>query len=386
MGFKDLIFGKVEFCVRDGFCELFLRSCKESGIVLYEVSASGNTINAFVRQYDVRHLIACAEKSGMQLDIIRRSGIPDLFFRYRRRLGVPAGLMSFILILLVLRSFIWSINISGLENIPEDEILLHLEEMGIKAGQFCENISCRDAEFSIYKAFEDVNWVNVRVSGTRLFVSISEVKVNEEYKEDIFSNIVAARDGEIVRADIFSGEGKIYPGTAVVKGDLLVSGVKTHRDGSVEFVDSNARILARTRNFIASTVPLEITVSRAVECKDVYLPTFFGFNLSELISVKGSYLTKSSSFFRSGDVTYPVGLIRIRSCNMTEEKISLTEPQALLIAFRDFSLNTLKLYERVQVSDIDFSVSFAQYCEISAVFVCEEDIAYKKSFTVNSEN
>lgn len=382
MNIREIMLGKVSFCAEGGFLQLFLGECKKLGAELFDVTVNGDGICAWVRQYDINLIFSAAKDSGMSISIIKRTGLPHIYLRYRKRLGVPVGMLVFILIISVLRSFIWSVDITGAENIPIEQIEAHLTALGVSDGSFCDGINCKDIEFSLYKNFPDINWVNVRLAGSRLIVDISERKVIAEYKDKSYSNVIAAKDGEIVRADIFSGEGYIYSGTAVVKGDLLVSGVINHRDGSVEFTDSNAFILARTKNFISSSIPLTVSVLKHEKCKDIYFPTFFGLSLLKLADVKNNYFTYSSVFFRSADITYPVGIVRLHTAQLIEEQISLAENQAVLLSFRDFSLNALKLYEKADVLSSQFAVSISDECEISAVFLCEEDIAQKKSFTV----
>ncbi len=383
---KDFVFGRVHFCATEGFFGLFLRECRKKGILLYEIRRTEDCISGYVSQMDVKPLFDCAAESGMKVEIISRKGLPDTFIRYRKRAGLPVGLFLFAVILLLLRSFVWSVDIQGLERIPADKLEATLSSLGVREGVFCESINCKDIEFSLYKMYDDISWVSVSLVGSRCFVNISEVKAEEEYKENIYSNIIAAKDGEIVRADIFSGEGNIYKGTAVVKGDLLVSGVKNHRDGTVEFVDSNAFILARTRNFITSTVPMELTVSVVNECKDNYFASFFGMCFPIVNNIKEYSFTESRYYFNSGDIVYPVFISRIHKYTLNETKISLSEGMAMLIAFRDFSLRALKLYSKTQVLESDVSAAFTSSCEISGKFLCEEDIAQKKSFTVEEEN
>lgn len=383
---KNFIFGKVSFCAAEGFCELFLRECRRKGILLYEIKRTDDSISGYVSQMDVKQLFECAAESGMRVEIISRRGLPDTFIRYRKRAGLPVGLFLFAVILLLLRSFVWSVDIQGLERIPADKLEETLASLGVSEGVFCESINCKDIEFSLYKMYDDISWVSVSIVGARCFVSISEVKAQEEYKEDIYSNIIAAKDGEIVRADIFSGEGELFKGTAVVKGDLLVSGIRNHRDGSVEFVDSNAVILARTRNFITSTVPEELTVSVIDTCKDNYFAGFFGLRFPMMNNIKEYNFTESRYCFRSGDVVYPIFLSRIHKYTLNETKISLSEGMAMLIAFRDFSFRALKLYSKAEVLEADITASFTSSCEISGKFLCEEDIAQKKSFTVEETN
>ncbi len=379
---SDFVFGCVVFCAQGGFCEEFISECSKRKIVICNLKRNGGKICGSVHYHDMESIFSAGEKSGMEISITSRKGLPDFIIRYRKRFGIPLGLLIFTLITAVLHSVIWSIDITGLEKIPEEEIVSVLENSGIKTGVFSEAVNCKELEYSLYDTFDDISWVNVHITGTRMFVDISEVKEKEHLKTEDYSNIIALKDGEIINAEIFCGEGKLYPGTAVVKGDLLVSGIVNHRDGSVKFVDSEAKIFARTKNFVSSTIPLSFSVKKLGVCKDIYLLSFFGVRLPLGISVKADSFTENRYYFSNPGVIFPIGLIRKHTYSFEEEEICLEEKSALLLTFRDFSLSVLKVYKNCEILSKSISVKFSGNAEIYGDFLCVEDIALKKSFTV----
>ncbi len=381
----DMIFGKISFSATEGFSDIFISDCRKNGLLLYNVIRTEDGIKAEVSHSDVGELMKTASKSGTRIIIQKREGIPDLIIRYRHRYGIPIGLFVFVIILAVLTSMIWSVDIEGADKIAYEEIEAVLEESGVRKGIFSSTVNCKDIEFSLYKRFDKLSWVSVTIIGSRAFVEVRERATEEQSKEEIYSNIVAAKDGEVVKAEIFCGEGEIYPGTAVVKGDLLVSGVKTYRDGAVEFVDSEARISARTTNHIFSSTPTEISVYKKSECKDNYFLYFFGLGLPLGIYVKGDDFTENRYFIKNSDVVFPVGLIREQRYTYSSVDLTLTENQALLIAFYDFALSALKLYEKCEILEKNLSLTVNSGVGINGNFLCVEDIALKKSFTVETE-
>ena len=380
--FSDFVFGLTSFLATDGFCDEFVAPCAEEKIIIFNMKRTGNEISGEVHQTDIKKLTEAAEKSGMSLEIKRRYGLPHIYYRYRKRFGIPAGLAVFILITAVLHSVIWSIDISPTEIIPKESIEAVLSDAGIKCGIFSAGISVKDAEMLLYEKFDDISWVNVRIVGTRLNVDISEVRFSEHQKETQYSNIVAAKDGEVTEAGIFRGEGKIHPGTAVVKGDLLISGIVNHRDGTVKFVDSEGRILARTKTFFRSIVPSNLTVKKLRKCKDIYLPVFFGIAMSDMVSVKDNCFTESEYFIDGGDVTVPVGAVRRFIYSPEECSIELSEDEARLICFRDFAFICLEHFRKAEILESNIEYSFSGGAEFSGSFISIEDIALKKTFTV----
>lgn len=379
----EFISGRISFKASDGFVDLFLGYCRSEGAELYSVTADDSGVCASVKHKDIEKVCSAALKSGMNIHITGRRGLRNLWLKYKRRYGIPAGLLIASFLTAVLSSVIWSIDISGNEEIPDEVIYEALEEAGVTKGMFRERVNCDDAEFCLANRLPQLSWVSVYVAGSRMFVEIREREKTEEPADTLsYSNIVAAKDGEIVRADIFTGDGKIYPGTAVLKGDLLVNGVVTMRDGGVKFVDSEAVITARTRNSICTSAATSFSAEAVVRCKDRYLLYFFGIRIPLGMRDKENTFTKTSYFFDSGDIVFPVGLIR-ENYTLTESRdIVLSEAQAAMLAFADFAESSFELCENSEVLESEISLNFSSQAYVSGEYLCIEDIALKKQFTV----
>lgn len=383
----DAIYGRISFCAREGFCELFLSLCNEKEIQLENVKRREDGIDADVRRFELKKVFEAASSSGMNIKITRRRGLPDILIKYRKRLGIPFGILLFAVIIGWLGCFVWSVDISVSENIiPYEEFVSVLEANGIRKGVLSRNIDYRDVEYILCEKYPQLQWINIRCVGSRIFVTARQREEQSFDKEEIYSNIVASKDGEIVRADIFSGEGVLYPGTAVVRGDLLVSGIDTFRDGAVRFLDAKAVINAITVNYVNCFSAREIQVKRTDYCKDRYLLYMFGLETVVLPCDKCENFTENAYFFSSSDVVFPLGIIRQNHKTMKAVSITLDEGQSSLLAFYDFSTASLALYEKVQVLEREISLNTEGGVSIDGRYKCIEDIAEKKRFTVESED
>lgn len=382
--FSEFLTGKIRFNAVNGFHELFLSNCKKNGVYLFDITKTELGLSACVKYSDVDLVYFAAEKSGMEIEVVKRSGMPHLFFKYKRRFGIPVGLFIGILITSVLSSTVWSVDISGYENIPLETLEELLRDVGIEKGCFGKNVNCDDAEAYLENKLEILSWVSVYRIGSRVFV---EVREREEQitgaDKLLYSNIIAAKDGEIVKANIFTGEGKFYPGSAVVKGDLLVNGVITMRDESVKFVNSDAQIIARTYNTVNCSAPKEFTAIKPVNCKNRYVLYLFGVAVPLGTSCKVDNFTDNNRFFDSGNVTFPVGIIRENYFSLEQTEVVLDDIQTALLAFCDFSKSSLEIYENAEIEDSKIDVNYTDsQVFIEARLVCYEDIAEKKYFTV----
>ncbi len=384
--FFEFIYGKVSFSVKNGFEDIFLSYCRLSGAQLFDMKKTENGLEAEVRYGDFDDIMKASEKSGMSLTVKKRYGLPYIFYRYRKRLGIPAGVFIFAVIIRILTLMIWSVDISGNNEISTEELMQCLSANGVKTGVFSDSIQKEDAEFILYSEFEELSWVKLYITGCRVFVDVRE-REKELAGEDknMYSNIVAAKDGEVVRADIFSGEGKIYPGTAVVMGDMLVGGVITFTDGSVKFVNSSARVLARTKNKLSVSTALKITAAEPQSYRERKSLYFFGITVPFGKSVKENCFTSDKRYFESADIVFPIGIYTDYTFSLTNTQIELSTAKASLIAFYDFSSASLALYSSAQVLERKIQLSFNSQANIEAEYLCIEDIALEKSFTVNDE-
>ncbi len=381
--FLSVVFaGRIGFTVRYGFTELFFKYCKENNIELHNLSADNEILRAEVRYSDKEKIFTAAQKSGMEIHIEYRKGVPDFVYRYRRRLGIPAGLLIFCLVTALLSSVIWSIDVAPTEHIKEEEILSLLNELGIEKGVFRDSIQADDAEIYIHKKLESLAWIELNIVGSRVFVSVIERDMQENRNTVECSDIIASKDAEIIRADIFVGEGKILPGTPVVKGDVLVPGIVLDENGNTRYYDADAQILARTRNVVNSSSAKIIDAYTVEACKDKYLAYVFGLCVPINGVVKSDTFTENRSFIRTGDITLPLGMIRKNCTRLQKSKIELTEEQACLIAFSDFCRSSEDYYRNGQVLERVISVTCENQVTFTGKYLCIENIAQKKEITV----
>lgn len=375
----EFLIGRIDFTVEEGFENLFFQECKARKLKLYSVKADNKTISGAVQYSDFHLLSDIAVKSGMKLYVKGRYGLPYIFYRYKKRIGVPIGLFLAVLVTALLSSVIWSVEVNGEAEIPEEKIYEILENCGASIGSFRATLQCKDIEFALYNEFEQLSWVSVYIAGSRMFIEIKErpetVGIDER---EIYSDIIASKDGEIIRADIYKGEGKIYPGTAVLKGDVLVKGETISEDETVKYVRSEADIYARTYTNINSSAAKTITASKILDMKNTYSLYFFGLNIIAPKIPDCDKVYTDMYLFDSLDIVFPVGIIRYFSCSMTPTQIELNDRQALLMAFCDFSKASMVLYKNSEVIERTVNLYVDSQITIESKYLCVENISEEK--------
>lgn len=378
---RDWLYGECEIVAERGFDELFLSECRKRNIEFRQIKFDDDKLKLRIKFFDKKSFVECAEKSSVNIIRINSKGLPELFLKYRRRYGIPVGLFLSCIIVFLLSSVLWSIEIDGNQIISEEVISTVLADAGAKTGVFLDCIDNSELEFMLYETFDEISWVSVDVAGSRMFVNIRETEeIEPESKENIFSNIIASKDGEIIRADVFVGEGSIPPGSAVVKGDLLVNGVITFRDGRVVFTDADAKIWARTKNVIKTGSALKISVKIPEKNYNRYFVTFFGFKLPWTTGTDNYSISRY--LFDAMTIVFPIGLERKFYCKLKDNVKELSSSQALLIAFNDYAAEVSELSDNAEILEKSENIIVNDEIGFEGIFVCKENIAQKKIFTV----
>ena len=162
-------------------------------------------------------------KLHIPIRIVKKKGGPFLLHKLCRRKVFAIGLILFILTLYILSSFIWFVNVEGLETIDPQEFNEFIHEQDLKRGTFKYSIDTDHLEHQLKLRFKEMAWVSVNVTGTQVLVEVVE-KDPAEVTEKGPSNIIAAKDGVITKILVLSGQREVEVGQTVAKNQILVTG------------------------------------------------------------------------------------------------------------------------------------------------------------------
>lgn len=370
--------GEVRFTAKNGFSAEFMKACREEHAVLENVDISATEISASVRWRDYCGIIRAAQNSGMLLLLSKQSGLPFILNKYRKRVGIPVGMILFSVILLYLSSILWSIEITGLKTINENSFREYLVRENVKPGVSLGSINCNEIESYAGAFGQNILRVTVNLVGCRLYVNVEERSLVPEISgRKGYCNIVAARDGEILKADVFSGESDLHIGDAVLEGDLLVSGIKTTPGGNTLYVEAKAMILARTYSGITCQTGKNILVKKISSSTDRYSIRLFGISFPRFgnrISC-AAYLSADAGIF-------PLAVIRTHEAELIDERIALNNRKSFLIAMTDLAAASVDMLKNIYVVKSVIHVQTGTQVCVEAQFVCEEDIAKAQYYEI----
>lgn len=254
----NLLTGYVVFDCCGFFAERFLNLSSKRHLTMWGIKRlKTGCIRARIKAKDFRFLRVPARRSNVRLRIVKKRGLPFILFRYRKRSGILAGTVIFFVILWVLSTFIWSVEVSGNATVKSEDIIKILSDYNIKSGAL--NFMCNraDAELNIQNEFPQITWVEIQIKGSKAIVTVKEGVIPPPViKDSEACNIIAAKDGQITHLEVYEGIPMIKKGDTVRKGELIVSGVLDSQVQGVRFVHARAKVRANTITQITTEMPL----------------------------------------------------------------------------------------------------------------------------------
>ncbi len=379
--------GYVVFELKGKFPERFINVCARLGVSLFNPVPMGRSIRGSMLLCDYKNIRAIARKCGVSLRVKERHGLPFLLTEYRARFGLLAGAAAFAVIIVIMQSFVWTVEINGLCTVSAVEFAETLEEAGVTVGAFKGSLDLQGIQRKVMQDVEEIGWMSINIIGTKAEVEIKEKDKKPEIQDTKTPcNIKASTDGIIVSMNTKNGKAVVPVGSAVKKGQLLVSGVVENSLQNINFVHSDAQITARTtRQFVFETKLCG--VYKAVE--DTALRhrfDFLWFSVPVSVSpVSGDYCARVvTQKLILNNTAVPCGISSQYCTVYRDTAFALDEKSREEVVaaeeslFRLFALSeceTIDVSQKSQVVDDVYKVSVS--------YICTEDIGVKENFVVN---
>lgn len=221
--------------------ERFINLAIKSKIYLWDIEKKEkNKAEMKISIRGFHRIRKAAYRTKTRVRIKEKRGLPPYLHKRRKRKAFLFGIAVFIAAVILLTSFIWSVEIEGAEKIEKNSIRDALRSCGIGVGVVKYNHDKRVIQREMMKKVPGLSWIWVDIKGTRAIVTVKERTGKPEIKSDDPCNIVASCDGVITRMIVRDGQKMVQEGDVVSKGQLLVSGVMEgaelqlrHADGEI---------------------------------------------------------------------------------------------------------------------------------------------------------
>lgn len=267
----NYIRGYVIIRIRGLTLERLLNLALSKDIYLWNVNRLSNTrIEATVSLSGLEALEAIVNKSGCEIEIIGKTGLPFILNRLKYKKMFALGVAVFISLILFLSSLLWKIEIIGIEQIPKDKLVNLLKDNDIRVCIFKHRIDKKKVEKIILSEYDFLSFLDVQISGIKLIVDIKELDIEPDRVDKSYPcNLVAKKKGVIVKIVAKNGEAVVEKGQIVEENDILISGtMKSESSDERYLVHAEGEVLAQTR--YSHIIELPIVKLEEVETGRVY--------------------------------------------------------------------------------------------------------------------
>lgn len=359
--FLRFLTGYVIFGGSGGFPERFFNLCSANGITVWDAKVTNGCLTAKTDIRGYKRIRLCARRSGMRIRIKEKRGMPFLLKPYKKRKGLLAGIAASAVLLVFLNSAVWTVSVDGNEKYTDGQILKIAEDYGIYAGARKKDIDIKQIREDIKTSVPGLSWFSVNMDGCHISLEVSELKgENEIYDRTTPCNIVSQDDGEVIKLDAYEGTPEVSPGSAVTKGDLLISGVTEKADGSAEFVHARGEAIVRMNITSSAEIKTSLPVLRITGNEKIHKLIIFsceiplGFKKSSLPVREETYHLKYNG------LSLPAGMKIQYYRKEASEKISLSQSEASVLCGYTLFANEKQLMENSETLEKTVTVSASE--------------------------
>lgn len=275
--------GFVNITVEGFFVERFINNCINNKIFLWSIKRSNSTLltaNASISEF--KRIRNIAKKTKCKVNINSKKGLPIILHRYRKRKLLLLLLIPIVFGIVITSTYIWNIEITGLENIEKNEIISQLTEEGIDIGKRKNSIDTKTVINNIRLKRDDISWMSIDMKGTNIIINIVEAEEKPEIiNENEYCNIVANQKGIITKITADTGTAAVKVGDIVEKGDILIDGYMEGKYTGIRYVHAKGNVEARVWHTkkIESGLTREITEETGIT-KNRYSINFNNFKIN----------------------------------------------------------------------------------------------------------
>lgn len=377
-----LFLGYIEFDIIGKFPERFLNIAYKSGINIWGQMPKKDVITATMLLKDYKTIRPIARKARVKLKIKHKYGMPFYIQKNSDRKGLLIGLALSVIMIIFLSNYIWVININTTQNLNYITLKDTLAQNGVTVGTPKSKIDVLALERKIMEQTPELSWVATNIEGTTLTLEVKqgEIKPNLDKSKEP-ADIVAKKDGVILKLDVKNGDTKTEVGSGVVEGQTLVSGIMTDSEGNIrKTVHSSASIIAKTYQ------TYDFYVSKNFS---IYVPTGevfnrYKFNLLRLTSPNTPILLDNAIYCKvlntyNAEVNQriiPFGVTVERNYKYSQLNKTLTDTEQTealykkLALFEGFCMSKSTILERNITQNTD-----KEGTKFTVEYICNEDIA-----------
>lgn len=385
--FIRYLFGYINFKASGGFADRFLNLCTKDEIPLWNIRNLNGNITASTTIEGYLNIRSAAKKSGMKLRVTEKKGLKYFIKRNKVRTGLFIGFLLSVVIITVLSQFVWSVSLVGNVTLDDDVLLEAFQKYGVCVGSRISAVDTENAAQSVMSEIEKLSWASVNLKGSVMVIEVREkTDAPEFYDAKTPTNLVAGEDGVILSVDVLYGNEEVKPGSAVIKGDLLISGFISHPDGSESVIHADGYVKAlvtKNKTFSYADFSLHSQTSEKSRLKLF----FFGIQIPLGTAVPKETFTEHKSFLKNDEMLLPLGIITEYGATFSEEEITPDEALANKLSLFSNALYVKNLLDSSHIVKCNLSESSGEFGTNYEFYAeCEQEIGTLQEIYVEKTN
>lgn len=206
--------------------ERLVNLATSAGVPVWQVVAGRHVLRMKVPARNFRDLHPLAQRARVLIHVEGRHGLPFAARLVFTRQGLVVGVFLFLAGLFALSSFVWSVEVVGLETLPADVVTEAAGRLGLKPGVLKRAVDFHVVETGLVLEIREISWAAVELRGTHAVVSVIEKAMPPAEAPAITpAHVVANKDGLITEILVLKGTALARAGQTVTTGQVLISGV-----------------------------------------------------------------------------------------------------------------------------------------------------------------
>ena len=376
--------GTVVFIINGAFPERLVNMCARHGIAVWGIAPRQSGYEAGTYASNYRKLRPLAKQTKTRIKIKSRSGLPFVVHRHRKRYGILIGAVLAVVLFVSLSMRIWNIEVNGCQTITADEIIIELDELGLKTGVLKSEIDAREIERRMMLKDSRIAWIAINLIGNSVEIEIRETVMPPDRLDlkNKAANVIAGFDGQITYMEIYNGQAVLRIGDTVMAGEMIISGVMEDQHKNTKITYARAMVLAKTQEERSVEINLREELWTADGSPEVskYIE-IAGFKIPFSLPKK----MKAERYETTHEITQLLGkpiinYIAVTNVPMRKQIITRTEFEAKEIAMRML----LQAEQDDDPSRKVISRDITGYCE-NGVYRLTEKLSVIKNIAVQSE-
>lgn len=348
--------------------ERFINLAVNHGIFIWDVYPEKNRVIMKARTGNIQALKDCCIKTGCKLEVVGEYGLPVFLKKCVLHKAYVGGVLGFTVVMYIMSSFIWTVNVEGTERINPEDIITSCKQKGIAPGKLKKGLDLYEIGKSLMVEYNDISWIAINMKGTGVVVNIVETIPKTQFVErEKPTDVIAEHDGKIVSIVQSSGTPVVKVGDEVKKGDVLISNVIALKDGTEQVgeksVCASGEVYAEKNYELEGTSPLiyneKVFTDKTKTDYSLYIgdKVFDFIRPSDIIDFEKVIDDKYK--IDIGDYTVPFGINKTVYGQVKTEEKRRTEKEAETLAQKQLEdkITALTMEYGAEVTALDTEIS-----------------------------